>query len=60
MAEIGLVASLAGIVSLGLQVCKGLTDYYNAYSKAENDVNCLCDETNSLTQTLLVSLTARR
>ena len=53
MAEIGLAASLVGIVSFGLQMCKGLTDYYNAYSKAEDDVKCLCDEIKGLTQTLM-------
>lgn len=58
MAELGLVASLAGIVSLGLTVCKGLTEYYNTYRNAEDDVRSLCDEANSLTQTLQVSLIA--
>ncbi|EXJ72628.1 uncharacterized protein A1O5_03774 [Cladophialophora psammophila CBS 110553] len=52
MAEVGVAASLAGLVSLGLQVCTGLVNYYNAYREAENDVECLCDETNHLTQTL--------
>lgn len=52
MAEIGLAASLVGIVSFGLQVCKGLTSYYNAYSQAEDDVQSLCEEIERLTQTL--------
>lgn len=52
MAGIECAASLAGLVSLGLTVCNGLINYYNAYREAENDVNCLCDEINHLTQTL--------
>ena len=52
MAEIGIAASIAGLVSLGLQVCKGLTAYYKAYSKAEDDVKCLYFEVKGLTQSL--------
>ena len=52
MAEIGLAASLAGLVSLGLQVCSGLVDYYHAYREAENDVRRFCEELNHLTRTL--------
>lgn len=52
MAEIGIAASVAGLVSLGLQVCQGLTVYYKAYSKAEDDVKCLYFEVKSLTRSL--------
>lgn len=57
MAELGLIANLAGVISLGLSVCKGITAYYSSYKNAENDVKFLC-ETNSLMQTLQVSLIA--
>ena len=52
MAEVGIAASVAGLVSLGLKVCKGLTAYYKAYSKAEDDVKCLYFEVKGLTQSL--------
>lgn len=52
MAEIGIAASIAGLVSLGLQVCQGLTVYYKAYSKAEDDVKCLYFEVKGLIQSL--------
>ena len=52
MAEVGIVASVAGIISLGIQVANGLTTYYKAYSKAEEDVKCLCLEVKALTQNL--------
>ena len=52
MAEIGIAASVAGLVSLGLQVCRGLTVYYKAYSKAEDDVKCLYFEVKGLIQSL--------
>lgn len=52
MAEIGIAASVAGLVSLGLQVCQGLTVYYKAYSKAEDDVKSLYFEAKGLTQSL--------
>jgi hypothetical protein len=58
MAELGLIANLAGLISLGLSVCKGITAYYSSYKNAENDVKFLCEETNSLMQTLQVSLIA--
>ena len=52
MAELGVIASVAGVVSLGLQVCRGLTIYYKAYSKAEDDVRLLFLEIKGLTQSL--------
>ena len=52
MAEFGIAASVAGFVSLGLEVCKGLTAYYKAYSKAEDDVKCLYVEVKGLMQSL--------
>ena len=52
MAEIGVAASIAGLVSLGLQVCSGLTVYYKAYIKAEDDVKCLYFEVKGLIQSL--------
>ncbi|RSL89352.1 hypothetical protein BHE90_001645 [Fusarium euwallaceae] len=49
MAEaIGLAASVAGLVSLGLSVCKGLATYYDNYQSAENEVKLLCEEVNDL------------
>lgn len=52
MAEIGIIASVAGIISLGMQVCDGLTIYYKAYSKAEDDIKSLHLEVKGLTQSL--------
>jgi hypothetical protein len=55
MAEaIGLAASVAGLVALGLSVCKGLAAYYDTYQSAENDVKLLCEEVNNLTLILQV------
>jgi hypothetical protein len=60
MAELGLIANLAGVISLGISVCKGITAYYSSYKNAENDVKFLCEETNSLMQTLQVGPIASR
>lgn len=56
MAEIGLAASLSGLISLGLPVCKGLTEYYSSYKSVEVDIKFLCEEAYNLTQTLQVGL----
>jgi hypothetical protein len=57
MAEvIGLAASVTGLISFGLSVCKGLTEYYNSYKGAEKDIKFLCEDVNNLTQTLKVRL----
>lgn len=55
MAELGLIANVAGVVSLGISVCKGIITYYISYKNADKDVKLLCEETNSLMQTLEVS-----
>lgn len=47
-----LVRDLRGVVSFGLQVSKGMANYYNAYSNAEDDVKYLCGEIKALMQTL--------
>lgn len=55
MAEtIGLAASLAGLVTAGLAVCKGLTEYYKTYKSAEKDIQFLCEEVDNLTRILQV------
>ena len=39
---LSVAASVAGCVSLGLTVCSGLLDYYNAWKDLPSDVSNIC------------------
>ncbi len=44
-------ASAAGLVSLGLTVCSGLLDYYNAWKDQPSDVSDMCESLIALSKT---------
>lgn len=54
MSGLELAASLAGLVSLGLECCKGITEYCSSYQGAQKDVELLHEDTSTLMRTLLV------
>lgn len=48
--EVG--GSVAGLVSLGLEVCKGLVNYFNSWKDYHSDVAEICASTNTLLHVL--------
>lgn len=52
MAELGVVGSAVGVVSLGLQTCHGLLKYYGSWKNGRKDVAAMCDLVESLAKTL--------
>ena len=48
---LSIAASAAGIVSLGLQVCSGLLDYYQTWKNQSSDVSQMCQSLTALTKT---------
>ena len=48
---LSITASAAGLVSLGLSVCSGLLDYYNAWKDQPTDVSRLCESLVALNKT---------
>lgn len=46
-----IAASTAGLVSLGLTVCSGLLDYYNAWKDQPSDVSEMCQSLLALNKT---------
>ncbi|KAL9097442.1 MAG: hypothetical protein Q9165_000338 [Trypethelium subeluteriae] len=53
MAEaLGTVSSVAGLLSLGLTICKGLHDFYSSYQDAAKDVTDLLHSLGSLSHSL--------
>lgn len=48
---LSIAASAAGLVSLGLTVCSGLVDYYNAWKDQPSDVAAMCDSMRGLGKT---------
>ena len=48
---LSVAASAAGIVSLGLQVCSGLLDYYQTWKDQPSDVSQMCQSLKALTKT---------
>ncbi|KAK6516458.1 hypothetical protein TWF506_006364 [Arthrobotrys conoides] len=53
MSGLELAASLAGLVSLGLECCRGITQYCNSYQGAQKEIELLLEDTSTLMQTLL-------
>ncbi|KAF3218272.1 hypothetical protein TWF106_007634 [Orbilia oligospora] len=51
MSGLELAASLAGLVSLGMELCKGITQYCMSYQGAQKDIELLHEDTNALIQT---------
>ncbi|EPS38868.1 hypothetical protein H072_7366 [Dactylellina haptotyla CBS 200.50] len=52
MSGLELAASIAGFISLGIECCKGITDYCNSYQGAQRDVELLQEDTSNLMHTL--------
>ena len=46
-------SAVAGIISLGIEVCQGLLRYYNSYKGAATDVAHMYESIDSLESTLL-------
>ena len=44
MAEFAAAASAAGLASLGIQCCKGLTDYYSSYKTYNEQIGAIYEE----------------
>lgn len=49
MAEVAAAASAAGLASLGLQCCKGLTTYYNSYRNYDEQIGATHEQIQGLT-----------
>lgn len=54
MAELGVAGSAVGIISLGIHVCQGLTQYYGSWKGAPKDVAQMCKSVQNLEETLKV------
>lgn len=55
MAEaLGIASGVAGIVSLGIEVCQGLLEYYNSWKDAESEVMTTYNSMQDLTKILLI------
>ena len=50
---LSIAASVAGLVSFGLEVCRGLTDYYEAWKGYEADVTALQNAIDNLVHILV-------
>ncbi|SRR6266702_8050561 len=54
MAELGVAGSTVGIISLGIQVCQGLIQYYASWKDAPKDVAQMCKSAQNLEEILKV------
>ena len=54
MAELGVAGSAVGIISLGIQVCQGLIQYYGSWKDAPKDVAQMCKSLHNLEELLKV------
>ncbi|EHK41615.1 putative ankyrin repeat protein [Trichoderma atroviride IMI 206040] len=55
MAEaLGIASGVAGIVSLGIEVCQGLLEYYGSWKDAESEVMTTYNSMKDLTKILLI------
>jgi hypothetical protein len=52
MAELGVMASVVGITSFGLQIAEGLLQYYGSWKDQDSDVADMCVSLDSLSRTL--------
>ncbi|KAL8840045.1 MAG: hypothetical protein Q9176_004067 [Flavoplaca citrina] len=49
MTEVAAAASAAGLASLGIQCCKGLTTYYNSYKAYDEQIGAVHEQIQVLT-----------
>ena len=54
MAELGCVSGAAGLISLGITVCKGVLAYYDAFRGSEDAIDKMCSSMENVGKTLLV------
>lgn len=54
MAELGVAGSAVGVISLGIQVCQGLIQYYGSWKDASKNVSQTCKAVRSLEEILEV------
>jgi len=53
MAELGIVSSVAGLLSLGITVCKGILVYYDQYKGQQDDIDIMCASVERVGKILL-------
>jgi hypothetical protein len=54
MAELGVAASVVGIISFGIQIAQGILQYYGSWRDQDSDVADMCVSLDSLSRTLAV------
>jgi hypothetical protein len=54
MAELAVAGSAVGIISLGIQACQGLLQYYGSWKDAPKGVTQMCKSVQNLEETLKV------
>ena len=54
MAELGVLSGIAGLLSLGITVSKGILAYYNAFRGSQSDINHMCESLEAVCKTLVV------
>jgi len=52
--SIGIAASFAGLINLGISVCHGILEYYSSWKDAEDDLKRMYSSAEALTKTLVV------
>lgn len=52
MADFGVAGSAVGVISLGIQVCQGLLQYYGTWKDGRNDISRMCKLVGSLADIL--------
>jgi hypothetical protein len=54
VAELGLLSSVAQVISLGISVCNGIAKYYFAFRDSEETIRQMLDGVTQLTKTLVL------
>lgn len=54
MEALGAASAVAGVLSIGIEVCQGLLKYYNSYRGAATDIARMFESVESLNSTLLI------
>jgi hypothetical protein len=52
MAEFGVAGSAVGVISLGIQVCQGLVQYYGSWKDCRKDIATMCKSADNLAEIL--------
>lgn len=51
---VGALGTAVGVVSLGIQVCQGLSSYYSAYKGRNSKIDNVYEKINGLTRVFVV------